>query len=166
MQWRAASPYIIPLLVAAGFAVFVVLLLWRRRRVPGAYALVSLSLTAAIWSFGYAMEIGMVASAWAIVWARIQYIGIAFLPLAWLVFAYDYTDRRRLLSRRKLALLAIVPVLTQVLVWTNDLHGLIWRNIVLDATLPIPLLVYTHGPGFWMCNLVSHIYLLAGTLIL
>jgi PAS domain S-box-containing protein len=166
MQWQVAVPYTVPLFFAAAFAVLAAFLMWQRRAVPGAHALFWLGMAAAIWSFAYAMEIGTVGSPEAFVWARLQYIGIVTLPVAWVLFALSYTGRQHLLRAPAKAALLVVPLLTQALVWTNGLHGLIWPRITLDTTLPIPLLIYAHGPAFWICNIFSHICLVGGTIIL
>ncbi len=47
-------------------------------------------------------------------------------------------------------LLAIIPAVTQVVVWTNGMHGWIWRHVWLDTSGAYPLLGREHGPWFWI----------------
>ena len=52
------TPYVLPLIISSGIAVFVALYVWQRRATAsGAVALVMLALACAVWSLGYALEI-------------------------------------------------------------------------------------------------------------
>jgi PAS domain S-box-containing protein len=166
MQWQAALPYTIPLFVAAALALIVGLIVWRRRSVPGAHPLLALSIAAGLWSFTYALELSSVGSPIALVWARVQYLGIMILPVAWVIFVLQYTNRHHWLNWRVLAVLLFIPLLTQLLVWTNAYHQLIWQRITLDTTGPFPILNYDHGIGFWICNGFAHLCFLFGTVLL
>ncbi len=166
MQWQAALPYTIPLFIAAMLTLVVGLVVWRRRSVPGAYPLLALSSAAGLWSFTYALELSTVGSPMALVWARVQYVGIMTLPVAWVIFALQYTNHHRWLNWQTLALLLSIPLATQALVWTNGYHQLIWRRITLDTAGPFPILDYDHGIGFWICNGFAHLCLLFGTVLL
>ncbi len=166
MQWHAALPYTIPLFLAAALTCIATLIVWAHRSTPGALALLGLGSAATLWSLAYALEISTVGSPIALFWARLQYIGIMTLPVAWLVFALHYANRQHWLNGATWAGLLVIPLAAQALVWTNERHHLIWTLITLDATGSIPLLTYDHGLGFWVCNGFAHVCLLAGTLIL
>jgi PAS domain S-box-containing protein len=166
MQWQAALPYTIPLVIAAALALVVALVVLRRYTVPGARPLLALSMAASLWSFAYALELSTVGSPVALVWARVQYLGIMALPVAWVIFALQYTNHQRWLSRRALAWLLVIPLATQILVWTNASHQLIWRRITLNTAGQFPILEYDHGIGFWVCNGYAHLCLLFGTIML
>ena len=58
-------------------------------------------------------------------WARVQYPGIVAVPLMWLGLVIQYMGQEKWLTRRNLTLLAIIPLVTLLLAWTNDAHGLI-----------------------------------------
>lgn len=165
MQWQRALPYSVPLLVITFLLIALAYYIWRRRAVPGSWALLALALGAAEWALGYALEISMVGSDAALVWARLQYIGIMSMPIAWLAFALVYSGHTRWLRRWLFAALSIVPILTNVLVWTNDWHGLIWPAVTIDNRGLAPILSFDHGPAFWACNIYSHLTLGAGTII-
>src|SRR5262245_23382106 len=120
MQWQAALPYTIPLFIAAALALIVAFVALRRQAVPGARPLLALSLAAGLWSFAYALELSTVGSPVALFWARVQYLGIMTLPVAWVIFALQYTNHQHWLSRRSLLALLVIPLTTQVLVWPNE----------------------------------------------
>jgi PAS domain S-box-containing protein len=166
MQSQAALPYTIPLFVAAALTLLVGLTVWRRRSVPGAPPLLALCIAASLWSFAYALELSSVGSPIAFVWARIQYLGIMALPVAWVIFALQYTNHHHWLNRRTLAALLLIPMVTQLLVWTNEYHQLIWQRITLNTSGPFHILNYDHGIGFWICNSFANLCLLFGTVLL
>ena len=56
-------------------------------------------------------------------WANVQYIGITGAPLLFLVFALQYTSAGRRPTVGQIAALSVVPVITSIPVWTNDVHG-------------------------------------------
>ncbi|MDW8213553.1 MAG: histidine kinase N-terminal 7TM domain-containing protein [Roseiflexaceae bacterium] len=164
--WQPALPYTLPLLISASLALAVAIFVWRRRTVPGATPLIALSLAAAVWSFAYALEIAATPMPIALFWARVQYLGIMTLPVAWLAFALEYAGLQHWLTRKNLALILVIPVLTQVAVWTNERHGLIWPQIQVNTSGLVPILDFDHGPAFWVCNIYAHFCLACGALIL
>ena len=165
MYWQYV-PYVLPLLIAAAISAALALFAWRRRPAPGAAPFALLMLAVTEWSLGYALELGSADLPAKVLWAKIQYLGIVTLPVMWLVFALQYTGRERWLTCRNLALWAIVPLITLLLVWTNDIHGLIWRNIRLDTGGSFSVLDLSHGTVFWGYATFSYLLLLLGTFLL
>ncbi|MEE9617992.1 MAG: histidine kinase N-terminal 7TM domain-containing protein [Anaerolineae bacterium] len=165
MRWQY-NPYALPLVAAAAVAVVLAFYVWRRRPAPGTVPFTLLMLAVAEWSLGYALELGSTDLPGKILWAKVQYPGIVFVPLTWLVFALQYTGREKWLTRRNLALLSIVPVITLLLAWTNDAHGLIWSSIKLDNSGSFPMLDLTYGVWWWVNFACSYVLLLLSTFLL
>ncbi len=92
MAWQP-SPYSYLLVLVAAVAVVVAFYGWRRRGTPGAVALVALMVSVFVWSAGYAFEIAVVGLPAKTFWAKVEYFGIASVPLAWLAFSLQYTRR-------------------------------------------------------------------------
>jgi hypothetical protein len=134
MSWQY-TPYVPPLLISAVLAVFE-------------------------WSLAYALELGSANLAVKTLWAKVQYIGIVIVPVGWLVFVLRYTGQDKWLTRRTVALLLIVPLITLSLVWTNEAHRLIWRVIALDTSGPSAMLELTYGPWWWLHTAYSYALLL------
>jgi PAS domain S-box-containing protein len=99
-------------------------------------------------------------------WVRVEYLGIVTLPIAWLGLVLQYTGREGWLTRRSLLLLATVPSITLLLVWSNDLHGLVYSDVSLDTSGPIPVRDPIYGPWFWVHTAYSYLAFLLGTLLL
>jgi signal transduction histidine kinase len=158
--------YISPLLFASILLGLLAYFIWCHRTVQGAVPLMILSLSGAEWSLTYALELVTAQSPIAIVMAKLQYLGIAGLPVAWLIFAMLYSGYARRVNWITVTLLSIIPLITIGLVWTNEAHHLIWPSITLNQSGPIPILHFEHGLGFWICNLYAHMCLLAGSVVL
>jgi len=92
-------------------------------------------------------------------WTKLEYVGIAIVPTAWLVFTLQRTRRRAWLTRRLLALLAVVPLVVLLAVATNEWHGLVWDRPGLRAEGSFADLHKHYGRGFWAY--VAYSYLLS-----
>lgn len=165
MMWQL-TPYLLPLFVAAVTSLALAVYAWRRRTIPGATAFSGLMLAVAVWSVGYVMEIISPNLSQKIFWAKLEYLGIVSVPLAWVAFALAYTSREHWLTRRNLALLALIPAITLLLVWTNEAHGWLWAEVGLANSGPFPSLAVSYGPWFWIHTVYSYVLLLWGTLLL
>ncbi len=167
MDWQF-TPYLLPLLAAAAISIGLVVYGWGRRTTTGATPFLLLMLAIAEWSVGYVLELGAPAIAEKIFWAKAEYLGIVTLPVAWLVFALQYSDltRWQRIRRRAIPLLSLIPAITVLLVWTNEAHGLIWKRITLDTSGPFVALSLTYGMWFWVNLAAAYLMLLGGTVIL
>ena len=92
MHWQH-TPYTIPLLLSATTAAAGGLLILKYRAAAGALALSILFAAVATWAFEYAMEMGGVNRSFKMFWANLQYISISAVPILWLTFALQYSDR-------------------------------------------------------------------------
>ena len=161
------SPYIFPLVFSSIIAGFVAIYVWpRRATASGATALALLALACAEWSLGYALEIAGTDLPTKIFWGKSQYIGIATVPLLWVIFAYSYSTKGIRMTRRNVILLSIVPAITLILAFTNELHGLIWKDIRIQTVGTFSALEATHGFWFWMNWMYSNTLLLLGAIFI
>lgn len=83
-------------------------------------------------------------------WANVQYIAYNSLVFSWLVMALQFTGRGWWLTRRRVVLFLIVPVLTVIVAWTDQWHGLLRQNVHLDTGGPFPVIGKTFGPWIWV----------------
>ena len=153
-------PYIWLLLASAAVAAALGIYAWRHRTVPGATPFAVLMLVVVVWSLANALEMAGTDLPTKIFWANVQYLCYGAIPVAWLALALQYTGRGGWLTRSRLAWLAIEPLITVLLVWTNDLHGLMRRNVHLDTAGPFPVIGKTFGPWFWVHAAYTYLLLL------
>src|SRR4051794_1137107 len=99
-------PYTIVFEITTLLAVIVAVFAWRQRHVPSARALEWLAWSVAIWMLFYAAELLAAQLATKLLAARLQYLGIVCVPVAWLTFARQYAGNHHWPTRRTFALLA------------------------------------------------------------
>ncbi len=165
MRWQI-TPYSYLLLVVAAMSAVLLFYSWRRRGTTGAQTLALLMAGVCVWAAGYALELSGADLPTKIFWAKVEYIGIASVPVAWLAFALEYTGREGQLTGRNLGLLSALPLVTLVLAWTNEAHELVWSSTGLDRDGPFPALEVDHGAWFWVHLSYSYLLLLIGTVLL
>ena len=115
---------LIYLLAAVPYA-WLGLFAWRKRPAvavtPFAWAMLGLS----VWSFAYSMELFFPSLPTALLMRKIEYLGIVSFPVFLLFFSLEYTGKSHLLTLQTRLLIWAIPLLTLLLVWTNESHHLI-----------------------------------------
>jgi PAS domain S-box-containing protein len=161
-----SSPYLLPLLITAALSALLTLVIWRRRRAPGAVPLAILTSAVALWALAYLLSLAASALEAQLFWANLAYLGIVLVPVSWLAFALAYSGRGAWLSPRRLLLLAIMPLATLAAVWTNELHLLFRSEVYQVNTGSLMVLEATLGPLFWLHTAYSYLLLLLGSVLL
>jgi PAS domain S-box-containing protein len=145
------TPYASLLAFAALLSALLAIYIWNHRDVPAAKPAVALLAAVFVWSAGYMLQFMGVELETKMLWAKIQYFGVASLPLALFVFALAFSSRQAWLTTPKLSALAIIPIITMILVISNDSHRLVWSDWSLESFgESITLLRVEHGPAFWV----------------
>lgn len=157
---------ILPVLIASLIAIFLLVYTWQRRTMRGARPLLPLLLGIVIWLVGSTIEGLYFNYNSRLFWSNIQYIGIVIVPTAWLVFSLYFTDRTSALTRRNLALLSIMPLVTLVLVWTSPWQQFFRISLALNTSGAYPFWEWVPGPGFWLHTIYSYLLLISGVIIL
>jgi len=86
---------------------------------------------------------------------NLEYLGILFIPVFWVLIAWAYHPDNPVYNEKllkKLRILYIIPIISNILVWTNDLHHWVYVHIRLNTDQSISLLEVDRGPGFWVLN--------------
>ena len=164
-------PYFIIMIalgVAAALSFFLTVRAWHHRRTAGSTAQAMAALTAGVtwWVLCYALEIGLTDPAIKAIPSQGKFVGIVLVPLAWFAFSVYYTRRGSWLTRRTLLALGIVPALTTVIIWTNDLHHLMWYSRTLVDTGEFSVLTSEPAIWFWVHSAYSYILIMTGTYLL
>jgi signal transduction histidine kinase len=160
MQWQFPQ-YAALYILAIAILPILTYATWRRRVLPGARSFAIQLACMAWWACAALIEIGSPGVEAKIFWSQVAYLGIAFAPVFWLRFALDYV-RPGTTDNRVWLLLFIVPVLTQVMVWTNDAHGLIWPDVTIVPGTNNMQVIYEHGAYFWVYTAYSYVCVLVG----
>jgi len=165
MHWQFI-PYVLPVVASAVVSAALALAAWHRRPAPGATSFCLLMLAVAQWALGYALELASPDLPTTLFWDNISWLGAVSAPALWLAFALQYTGRARWLTRQSVVILVVEPLVTLLLVWTNQFHGLIESNIRLNPGSPFSALVVTYGVGYWINIAYSYLLLFLGALLI
>jgi signal transduction histidine kinase len=154
----------VPVLVAALSAVIAVvvgLLALRKRPEPLALPLAVLMFGIAFWAVPSVCIALVESSAVVLALVKIQYLGIATVPVAYFFLALRYGGYEQWFSRPVYAIAAAIPGLTVVLAATNQWHTLFW-----EVTSRSPELVLDNGLWFWVVLSYSYVMVIAGLFVL
>ena len=166
MMHLAYNPYMLLPLFALLMALYLGYRGWRYRTAPMGKSYLMLMGSLAWWSFAVVMEHWNLELADKIFWIHMSYFGITVMPIAWLIFTLQYTKREKWLTRRNLTVLFILPVITLIMVWTNGIFHLMWKDIWLNTSLSPPVDAVTHSWWFWVHSTYSYALLFLGTFCL
>lgn len=158
--------YLVALASAATLTSVLSCMAWRRRRVPGGWYFSVMMSAVALWSYLYALE-GVVPGLTAkVTVAKAEYLGIALVPVFWLLFSLAYTGLGNHVTKGRVALLLLPSATTVLLVATNDFHRLMWTRVFFDPGNSWSPLRVEHGPWFWVVLSYSYILVVAGAALL
>ena len=91
---------------------------------------------------------------WASFWFDLRFFSLAFAPVLWFLFVFEFTGKKTFSASRHKALLFVIPALTQILIWTNAWHSLWVGSPVGFRPEGLFILVDTSarvaGPWLWM----------------
>lgn len=159
-------PYSVLAVISAGIALFLAFVIWQRRPGQGVYPFVILMLALALWcvmNFGEQNSRTLVGK---LTFLRFAYIGILTIPAAWFVFIKAYIGQDKWLTRQRLLLLSIEPLIVWVLILTSASNDLYWSRF--DLALMDNYVVTDTDTGvlFWVHAAYTYILLLVSAIIL
>jgi signal transduction histidine kinase/CheY-like chemotaxis protein/PAS domain-containing protein len=148
------------------FAALISLLLsvyaWRKKQNSAGKYLSLLLLSSAIWSLFYGFEIYSTNIEIMKIYLFISYIGIASLPVFWLLFAMRYTNSDRWINIYWLLLLFLIPAISIIALATNSFHFLFYKSIELGEINNSNFLKLEPGIIWWVNIAYSHVLTLSG----
>ena len=163
MAYNALSLWMI---LSSIISAFLSCLAWRRRESPVTLSLSILLASVAVWSFFYGLELASTDLNTMMWMAVFEYVGIATVPILWMLFVARYTGGDRWLNPLNIGLLLIIPACSVVLVATNDIHHLFYSVTVVERSSGYRFLGYGAGP-FWYVHIVySYLAVIIGLLLI
>lgn len=138
------SPFLFSVVILAVLGIYA----WLNRTRNAALAFFFVIVSLLIWVVGFIFEIVSVELPAKLLWANIQFFGITGLPIAWLAMATAYTGHANRF-KKLIPALAVVPLATIGIIWTNPLHHLFRKQPWIDTTSSLfPILVNDYGIWF------------------
>jgi len=160
------TPFALPLLAATLINLAMARYAWARRGLPGALAFGGIMAGLAQWSAAYALVIAGTDIGTKMFWYRVEYFGVVGVSLAWILFVVQYAGWGDALHPRFIALLCCEPIVTLVLAWTNDLHGLVWPTWGMHQAAGFQALDVTFGTWYWINVVYEYVAFLGGSIAL
>ncbi len=146
------TPLIWALLGCAGLLGAIAIYLRRFQSVSAARPFGWLVLLGMLWTLLYALGISTRLLDLQILISHLQFSAVVLVPNTILIIALEYVGLGHWLTRRRLWLLGVVPMLGLLLEWTSADHVFFHTNYYLDASGVAPVLQMAHGPWFWFYN--------------
>lgn len=159
------QPFAYFLLLSALITLITSAVAWRRST-PGSFVLGSLLISMTIWSGAYAMRLFNTPAEQKIAWFNVMYIGIITLPNLFLVFILQLTQNDRWLTRRNIVLLFVQPVISLLLLWTNNFHHLYYESIKAIEVNGAILFESARGPWYFVNMTYSYAAILLALAIM
>ena len=170
MTWQNIS-YLVSIVISAAVMGFIAWHSWKRRAtVAGADVYWWIAVLISLLSLFQGLSMIGPSVEWARFWFNLRIACFAAIPVLWLVFVLRFVGKTALLSKARIALLFVIPVITQAVLWTNPMHG--WwavRDVGFREAGPffIPE-TSVRIPGRWYMvhNLYTYGMMIAGLIIL
>ncbi|HZY79910.1 MAG TPA: histidine kinase N-terminal 7TM domain-containing protein [Cyclobacteriaceae bacterium] len=153
-------------LMMSGVAAFMVALILFQRQRSAIFWFALMMSASAIWAIAYSFELASDTLAQMLLFINIEYVGIGLLPALWIMFVIHFIEKRAWLTPITLCLIFIFPVVTMLMVWTNENHHLHYISASLDESGPFPLLAIQPGVWYRVHTIYFYVLLAFGVLLL
>jgi PAS domain S-box-containing protein len=160
------SPYVFLHLISAVFLGGLGVYLWLNRTAPVTASIAQLLFLCSGLALDYVFDLSSFSLPDKLFWMKGRFLFIAVAPVLWLVMIVRYIGQEYLITRRRLVLLFVVPVITIVLAWTSDHHTLFRYNYRLDDSGLFPILLWNSGPWYWIHICYSYVLFVASLILL
>ena len=149
------------LLISAVILIYIGYFSWKKDK---RYVTITL-LPASIYACGYAFEILCTSIEGVKFWIKIEYLGISFINVVWLIFALNFTGYIDRIKKNFLKMLYIIPIITLVLNYTNDFHHLFYKKLYMNNDGIFPIVEIVQGPWYWVNIGYTYTLMVAGLIV-
>ena len=133
---------------------------------PGSKYMPMLLGSIAIYSLFYGLEISSTNLQTFILFYKLEYIGIPFVPLFFLLFIVNYSGKKNLLPIPLLAFFLGISITTVLLVFTTKYHTLFHKTYYINYDGIFPVLDFDPGVWYWVHFSYTFICIVLGLILL
>ena len=143
-----------------------VVYVWYRRSALGAQRFLWFVLSMAFTSLTY-LGLAIAPNATiGYIWAKLRLLGTATLSVHYVLFVLEYTGRELWLDPRRYLWLYVIPVVTQIGLWTNALHHTFFTAWRLESQGFLSSEISTFGNLYWIHLVYAYVLVLIGFSVL
>jgi len=165
MNWQIPL-YVASLFLTCALTGFLALYAWRQAPRPGVRTFAALAGSECLLALMELLSVTSRTEAQARFWFNMRFFFFSIAAVLWLIFTLEYNEKGEWLSRPVVVGVFLLPILTQIMLWSNPLHGLWLKQDITfrqfdsfwiaDPSRPMP------GFGFMVFLVYSLLLLLAG----
>lgn len=133
----------------------------RIARSNGYAAFLFLFMTIFMYTVGYIFELASSTADTIFLSLKIEYLGAPLIAVFWFLFAVYYNNYS-IKSKVVLALLFVVPVITIVMLYTNEYHHFHYKTFAVDTSGPFPVAVTQKGWWYYVDFIYKMLAVFAG----
>lgn len=161
-----ARNVIIVLSGLSGFILAIVAILaWKKRNVRISSAVLFLSVAGMIYCFGYMAELCSNTLEEIRFWLHIQYLGISYIPAAWIILAEKHTQVHIKNWETVKVVLITISTITLILSSTFDIHPYYYKSLTLNPSAPFPVAKIEPGVWYIVHNTFNNISAIFGNIL-
>lgn len=161
------TPFLMPIIGAAIVLTVLAVYAWRQSKTaPGTDVFLVLLGLSAWWCYTYALELITTDPATMLFWVKLEWISIALLPVAWLLFALTYAGYARWVTLPAITLLSVIPAIMIILAWTTPAHTLIYTDPGVKTVDDFVFFSATRGPAYFFHVVYSYLLVLLATFLI
>ncbi len=136
MSWHYEySPYLLTVLASLLFLVFLGIHGFKNRTAPGAIPFTFLMALSILWISTDAFRLSAIENVSRIFWFKCEKTLMLPMATAGFCFVVAYAGLGQWLSRRMSVFLSAIPVIFTILILTNGMHQLVWKQISYDGVI-------------------------------
>jgi hypothetical protein len=161
-----AMPLIVPLII--GIIISILMIFWLLiKKFIACYKIGAvLFFGFLVWMTFYSLELLGKELPFKILMSKIEYIGIIIVPVTFFILVLYFSGYTNWTNVKKNFFLLIIPLITLGLVFTNEQHELIWKELFLHQSGRYLFLHIHYGIGFWVYASFSYLLLAISYVIL
>ncbi|MCK5566839.1 MAG: hypothetical protein KAI62_02930, partial [Actinomycetia bacterium] len=160
-----AIPLVIPLIAGIIFSVLIIFDLLIKKFISCYKIGAVLFFGFFIWMAFYSLELLSKELSFKILMSKIEYVGITIVPVSIFILVLYFSGYTNWTQIKKNFFLLIIPLITLGLVFTNERHGLIWKEIILENNEYL-FLGIKYGAWFWVYACFSYLLIVISYIIL
>ena len=161
MPWHLLL-LVAPLFLTVPLAVWLLVYLYRRHGFYD-FPLMLLISAATVWATGYGLELTSTTFEAKMSILSFEYVGIALVPLGWLLLGLQLNEQLHRIKPWMVALLLVIPLASviQVFLWQAP-WNIFWSSKSMVRYGSLNVLTTTFGPGLWTQVIYSYLVQLVG----